>query len=58
MRRPCVGLYKTLQSFGLTSRLRATSATAAAPKSRTTGGAGTGVPLEPELPVLPWLLDP
>lgn len=58
MRRPCVGLYETLQSLGLISRLRATSATAAAPNNRTTGGAGTGVPLDPELPVLPWLLEP
>ncbi|MBY8820956.1 hypothetical protein [Sphingomonas colocasiae] len=42
----------------MASRLRATSAAAAAPKSSTTGGAGTGVPLDPELPELPWLLDP
>jgi hypothetical protein len=40
----------------LPSRLRATSAAAAAPNSRTIGGAGTGVPpVEPVLPVDPWL---
>jgi hypothetical protein len=37
------------------SRLRATSAAAAAPNSRTIGGAGTGVP-PVELPVEPPLL--
>lgn len=39
----------------LASRLRATSAAAAAPNSSTIGGAGTGVgvPLDPELPLLP-----
>ena len=40
----------------LAKRLRATSAAAAAPKSRTIGGAGTGAggpPLEPVLPLPP-----
>jgi hypothetical protein len=59
---------------GLAKRLRATSAAAAAPNSRTIGGAGTGaggppvepvLPLEPLDPLLPpfellqpWLLEP
>jgi len=41
---------------GLAKRLRATSAAAAAPNSRTIGGAGTGAggpPLEPVLPLEP-----
>jgi hypothetical protein len=44
---------------GLAKRLRATSAAAAAPNSRTIGGAGTGAggpPVEPVLPLEP--LDP
>ena len=49
--------------LGLAKRLRATSAAAAAPNSKTMGGAGTGAggpPLEPVLPLLepPWLLLP
>jgi hypothetical protein len=38
----------------LAKRLRATSAAAAAPKSRTIGGAGTGAGGPPLDPVLPW----
>jgi hypothetical protein len=41
----------------LVKRFRATSAAAAAPNSRTIGGAGTGAggpPLDPVLPLLPW----
>lgn len=44
--------------LGLAKRLRATSAAAAAPNSRTIGGAGTGAggpPLEPVLPLLALL---
>ena len=46
----------TTRRLRLAKRLRATSAAAAAPNSRTIGGAGTGAggpPLEPVLP--PWL---
>lgn len=49
---------------GLAKRLRATNAAAAAPNSRTIGGAGTGAggppldPLLPELPELPLLPEP
>lgn len=42
--------------MGLAKRLRATSAAAAAPNSRTIGGAGTGAggpPVDPVLPLEP-----
>jgi hypothetical protein len=41
----------------LAKRLRATRAAAAAPNSRTIGGAGTGAggpPVDPVLPLDPW----
>lgn len=45
-----------MTAVGLAKRLRATSAAAAAPNSRTIGGAGTGAGGPPVEPVLP--LDP
>ena len=48
--------YLTGQAVGLENRLRAINAAAAAPNSRTIGGAGTGAgdpPFDPVPPLLP-----
>ena len=52
---PC-SAYLTAQAVGLENRLRAINAAAAAPNSRTIGGAGTGAgdpPFDPVPPLLP-----
>ncbi|MCI4589926.1 hypothetical protein MOK15_07455 [Sphingobium sp. BYY-5] len=54
------GIYAAACTLRSAKRRRATSATAAAPKSRTIGGAGTSVPpvlVDPPLELLELLLD-